>query len=146
MQFDNKRQYKNYKGLKYKERMKTSQITKLDLFTEVKDGKFEVSIPYAKGDTIYYLESGYKTKPSIKVGKIKALTEVTFEIDREWDYVENVGKLSEERTFSEKIDTSVEFLVEKLFPTPEEIKQDNLYLEIDMNKIFKTKEDLIASL
>jgi len=133
------------KKFNIEQNMKASQITKLDLFTEVKDGKFEVSIPYAKGDTIYYLESGYKTKPSIKVGKIKALTEVTFEIDREWDYVENVGKL-EERTFSEKIDTSVEFLVEKLFPTPEEIKQDNLYLEIDMNKIFKTKEDLIASL
>jgi len=138
-----RRQSKITKGLNKTERMKASQITKLDLFTEVKDGKFEVNIPFTKGQDVFYLETGYKTKPAIKSGKIIALTEVTLEINRDWVWADSKD---EKDTFTEKIDQSVEFLIKKDFPTPEEITKDDLYTELDMNKIFATKEALLASL
>lgn len=123
--------------------MKASQITKLDLFTEIKDGKFEVNIPFTKGQEIFYLDSGYKTKPSIKSGKIEALIEITMDIDRYWNWSEHKD---EKDTFTEKIDQNVEFLIKKSFPTFEDIEKDNLYDELDMTKVFATKEELIASL
>jgi len=123
--------------------MKASQITKLDLFTEVKDGKFEIDIPFAKGDEVFYLDAGYKTKPSIKSGTIVALTEVTLDIEKDWVWAQ--GK-NDSDTFTEYIDRSVTFLIKKSFPTPEEIKKDDLYDAREMSKIFKTKQAFIASL